>query len=320
MSSHVPRFAYFGLPLGALALMRGGFVPDVVVLGRTRAPGTRRLLRSLEPSVPRFVRPAPDDPRIGEALDARGVDTVLSWFYPQAIPRALLARATRGAFGAHPSLLPRWRGPDPTFWAIFAGDEETGVTLHRLETEYDTGAIVAQRRLAIRPDEHALALARRLDRPGLALMVHCAERLAAGDALLGTTQDEAAATDAPTPDDAFLEIDWGRPADEIARLVRAAAPYPGATAEFGDALVEVLEARPSAVRLPAALAPADAVWTPEGLVVRAGDAGLCLTKVRLEDGEIVRGDALRGLFPEGLSEVGFETGGATGASGKTKGS
>src|SRR4051794_6957286 len=110
MSSHVPRFAYFGLPLGALALLRAGFVPDVVVLGRTHAPGTRRLQRVLHPAVPCFVRPAPDDPRIATALDARGVEALLSWFYPQAIPAALLARAPRGAFGAHPSLLPRWRG------------------------------------------------------------------------------------------------------------------------------------------------------------------------------------------------------------------
>lgn len=319
MSSHVPRFAYFGLPLGALALMRAGFVPDLVVLGRTRAPGTRRLRRILDPRVPCFVRPAPDDPRIADALAARGIEALLSWFYPQAIPAALLARVTRGAFGAHPSLLPRWRGPDPTFWAIYAGDLETGVTLHRLDAAYDTGAIIAQRRLAIGADEHALALARRLDRPGLALMIHCAERLAAGDPLAGTPQDDAAATDAPTPDDALLEIDWQRPAAEIARLVRAAAPYPGATAELGDALVEVLEARPSTRRLPAALAPADAVWTPEGLVVRAGDAGVLLTKVRLEDGAILRGEALRALFPQGISEVGSETGGPAEASGTTKG-
>ena len=63
--------------------------------------------------------------------------------------RAVLEVAPLGAIGVHPSLLPRHRGPDPYFWAIESGDLETGVTAHRLEEEYDTGAILAQRRLAI---------------------------------------------------------------------------------------------------------------------------------------------------------------------------
>ena len=319
MSSHVLRFAYFGLPLGALALVRAGFVPHVVVLGRTEALGTRRLRRVLATRATLFTAPAPDDPRIEQALRDQRVEAILSWFYPKQIPQTLLRCASRGAFGAHPSLLPRWRGPDPTFWAIYAGDHETGVSLHRLEADYDTGAVIEQARLPIAPTEHALALARRLDRPGLALMITCARRLADGERLEGTPQNERAATPAPAPDEDLLEIDWRRPAAEIVRLVRAAAPFPGASTQLGDALVDVVEASESKLALPGALEPADAVWTPVGLVVRAGDGGVHVTRVRHDDGSLLRGEALIDLFRDGIARIGFENREANRSSGKTDG-
>lgn len=304
MSSNLPRILYFGLPLGVLALSRAGFRPAAVVLGHTDAPGGRRVRRMYE-DAPLFERPELADPAFVDALAATRPDVLLSWFFPKRIPEAILRLAPRGGFGAHPSLLPRWRGPDPYFWAIYSGDRRTGVTLHRLDREYDTGAVVAQVELEIGECENAWRLAKRLDRPGLALLVSCAQRLADAEPLEGEPQDDALATEAPQPDEQLLSLDWERPRAELLRLIRAAAPYPGASAELGEALVEVVEARPYEGTLPRALLPSEAVWTPQGLVVCAGDGGLLLTRVRDETGEILPAEALRKLLGDELSEVGF---------------
>ena len=96
---------------------------------------------------------------------AAAPDLLVSWFWTKRIPARLLSVAP--AVGVHPSLLPRHRGPDPYFWAIDAGDETTGVTAHRLDATYDTGPILAQRTLEIRPSWDAWRLARALDRPSL---------------------------------------------------------------------------------------------------------------------------------------------------------
>ena len=303
MSSHAPRIAYFGLPLGALALMRHGFVPHAVVLEHTDAPGARRLGRALPQSCLQLHRPKLDQPRTIAALAAVQPDVILSWFYPKRIPSAVLALAARGAFGVHPSLLPRWRGPDPYYWALYAGDAITGVTLHRLAEDYDTGASIDQIELPIAPEDNAWRLAKRLDTPGLRLLVRCAERLAAGEALRGVPQDEARASAAPAPDEPLLRVDWRRPAHELVRLVRAAAPEPGASALLGDQFVEVLEASVYPHPLPRALAPAEAVRTPSGIAVCTGAGGVLLARVRDEEGRILRGPALAGLFPGGLSAV-----------------
>jgi methionyl-tRNA formyltransferase len=248
-------------------------------------------------------RPELDDPGIVRALAAARPDVLLSWFWPQRIPENVLSLAPRGAFGVHPSLLPRLRGPDPYFWAILRDERETGVTLHRLHREYDTGHIIDARALAIDPDEHAFALAKRLDRPSLALLVSCAERLARGEALEGTPQNDALATDAPRPDDDLLAIEWDAPAAAIVRLVRAAAPFPGASALLGDEEVDVIAARVFARALPRALEPGDAVLTSQGVVVCTAEGGLLLTRVRDAEGTVYTGQAVATLFPEGLARL-----------------
>ncbi|MDB4976291.1 MAG: Methionyl-tRNA formyltransferase [Myxococcaceae bacterium] len=303
MSSNVLRIAYFGLPLGALALARRGHLLPSIVLGHTDAVGARRVRRQLGRQALILARPELDDPAVVSAIASARPDVILSWFYPKQIPAAVLRLAPRGAFGAHPSLLPRWRGPDPYFWTILAGDLETGVSLHRLEAEYDTGAVVEQTSLVVDPEENAWRLAKRLDRPGLALLTRCAARLKAGESLAGTAQDERLATPAPAPDDAQLSISWRRPASEIVRLVRAAAPYPGATTELGDELVEVLKAELYEPPLPRALQPMDAVWSPRGLVICAGDGGVLIREVRDADGAVLSGEQLEGLFPDALARI-----------------
>ncbi|WP_114945032.1 methionyl-tRNA formyltransferase [Microvirga calopogonii] len=53
------------------------------------------------------------------------------------------------AVNFHPSPLPMGRGPYPLFQAILDGHPEWGMTAHRLEPAFDTGAIVAQTRFAL---------------------------------------------------------------------------------------------------------------------------------------------------------------------------
>lgn len=278
------RIAYFGLPLGAVLLLRSGFELVSIALGHPDAIGARRV-RRLTRGALLLGRPRLEDPVVTRAIASARPDVLLSWFWPKRIPPAVLALAPRGAFGVHPSLLPRHRGGDPYFHAILAGDAETGVTLHRLEAEYDTGAIVDASALAIRATENAWQLARRMDRPSLRLLLRCAERLRAGEALDGAPQDESRATPADPPSEDELAFDWDRDADYLARLARAAAPTPGAIAQLGDTLVAVLGAR--VVRdAPAILEPGEAYFVDGRVHVRTGDGrALAIDHVRVEETE-----------------------------------
>src|SRR5687767_9769653 len=122
------RIAYVGLPLGALALAQAGFTPDLIGLGHPDAPGARRVRRVLGRRALVLGRPDLHAGALQAALASVQPDVLLSWFWPQRIPEAVLTLPPLGAYGVHPSLLPRWRGPDPYFWALYQGDTETGVT------------------------------------------------------------------------------------------------------------------------------------------------------------------------------------------------
>jgi methionyl-tRNA formyltransferase len=291
------RVLYLGLPLGAAVLARHGFVPDVTCVWHLDAPGLHRLrTRAARPGRLVLGRPDLDAPELRHALRTAAPDVILSWFWPRRVPAEILALAPRGAFGVHPSLLPRWRGPDPYFWAIRSGDAETGVTLHRLEPEYDTGAIVAQRTIPVDADDDAWTLARRLDRPSLALLVDCARRLADGETLIGSPQDDSRATPAPQPTDAELAISFRASAQDVVRLVRAASPAPGATCLLGETLVTVTHARVATGRVPRALEPGEA-WVDEdgALAVRTPDGGVVLDVVRDEDDVELEGEDVAAL-------------------------
>jgi len=270
----------------------------VVALGHPDAPGARRIRRTFGREGTLVLgRPDLEDSTVFRALAAAQPDVLLSWFWPRKIPGEVLALPPRGAFGVHPSLLPRWRGPDPYYWAIASGDEETGVTLHRLDEAYDTGPVITQRRVDIGDGDDAWSLARKLDRPGLALLGHAARRLAAGDALEGTPQPEEGATDAPPPSPEDLAVDWRADTTVVLRSIRAAAPEPGATADFAGAGVDVLKARPYAGVLPAALEVAEARCIEGGVAVRTGDGAVLVTVVRLGDERIAGGDLHRLFSP-----------------------
>ncbi len=294
------RIAYFGLPLGVVVLARHGFRPVTVSLGHPDAIGARRVRRTAAGLV--LGRPSLDDDAVVRTIESARPEVILSWFWPKRIPERVLGLAPRGAFGVHPSLLPRHRGGDPYFHAILAGDAETGVTLHRLDAEYDTGAIIDALPLPIRDGENAWQLARRLDRPSLELLVRAATRLSRGETLEGTPQDEARATAAEPPTEDELRIDWRAPTERVARLVRAASPHPGATALLGETLVSVLEV--SAVRGAAvALAPGYAFFVDGRVRVRTADAAVELRTIRIEDdaseraGAVLRDGEIARLVP-----------------------
>jgi methionyl-tRNA formyltransferase len=272
------RIAFFGLPLAGLLLLADGHDLVLAASPRRDAPGNRRLRGRLGK---RFLSPRAEDPALASKVKASGAELLVSWFWTTLLPAPVLAACPLGAIGVHPSLLPRHRGPDPYFWAIDRGDTTTGVTAHRLEAAYDTGAILAQRTLAIDPAWNAWQLAKALDRPSLSLLREVVNAFARGEPPPSIPQDEALATLAPAPDDELSMLRFDRPTEAVLRRVRALAPAPGAFTEIGDTPVCVVEAE-RARRFPGALLPGEAAVIDGRAVVRTADGAVALLAAHLD--------------------------------------
>lgn len=296
------RLLYLGLPLGALCLARAGHALAAACISRPDAPGMRRL-RAAIGAAPLLERPDLRDVAVHKILAATAPELIVSWFWTKRVPPAIVALAPRGGVNVHPSLLPRHRGADPYFWTLRRRDRETGVTVHRLAEDYDTGAIMLQRNIPVPDGCDAWRLAKRLDLPTLQALHDVLERMGRGEAVPERAQDESLATHAPAPSDDDCEIRWGEAADDVLALVRAASPEPGAFTAAGDETVVVIEGAVCDAPM-AGLRAGEAVATPRGVEVMCGDGrALRILSARLDtDDDAVAGPAVARLFPE-LPEV-----------------
>ncbi|GIX07579.1 MAG: methionyl-tRNA formyltransferase [Candidatus Poribacteria bacterium] len=146
--------------------------------------------------------------------------------YGQLLPRALLELPPYGCLNVHPSLLPRYRGAAPIQWALWNGDEETGVTIMQVDEGEDSGPILLQRRVKIGPDETAAKLHDRLAELGAEMMLEVLRRLKS-DPLPPVPQNDAEATRAPRLTREMGLVDWRLPARALYNRFRACVPWPG---------------------------------------------------------------------------------------------
>ncbi len=87
--------------------------------------------------------------KVHSQLGSFQADVILVSCYARKLPQSILSIATRGCFNIHPSLLPAYRGPTPLFWQFREGVSEFGVTVHRMDEKFDTGAIISQQKIVM---------------------------------------------------------------------------------------------------------------------------------------------------------------------------
>ena len=98
-------------------------------------------------------------------------DLCVTAAYGNYLPAAFLAVPPRGTLNIHPSLLPRYRGAAPVQRALEAGDDVTGVTVAFTVQAMDAGPVLAQRRVAVGPEETHVPLLQRLFDDGVAMLL-----------------------------------------------------------------------------------------------------------------------------------------------------
>ena len=157
--------------------------------------------------------------------------------FGRILPDPLLAIPRLGMINVHASMLPRYRGAAPIQRAVLAGDTETGVTIMRVETELDAGAVFSVATVPIPPDATSGDVEATLAVLGAALLLPVVDGLAEGRAV-ETPQDHARATHAAKITKAEGVLDWNEPAAVLHNKVRGLQPWPLASTHLaGERLV-----------------------------------------------------------------------------------
>ena len=178
-------------------------------------------------------------------LVALNPEAIIVVGYGRIIPQWMLDLPPLGNINLHASLLPKYRGAAPIQWAIANGETVTGNTTMRIDAGLDTGDILLQRELPIKPDDTAETLAPPLADMGADLLVETLAGLQAGTTR-PRKQDESRATLAPILKKEDGLIDFSRNATEIYNRLRGFQPWPGAHTKFRGRNLQVLAARPAA--------------------------------------------------------------------------
>jgi phosphoribosylglycinamide formyltransferase-1 len=120
-----------------------------------------------------------------DALLQAGAELVFLAGYMKRVGPLSLAAFNGRVLNTHPALLPRFGGKgmygDHVFRAVLdAGEAESGVSVHLVDPEYDTGPVVSQRKLQVLPDDSLETLKARIRSIEKELVVETLAQIAKG--------------------------------------------------------------------------------------------------------------------------------------------
>lgn len=287
------RVVFAGTPEFAVPCLQALFdadeMPVVGVFTQPDRPAGRGRALTASPvkccaqqhDVPIFQPEHWKEPETVATLAALEADVMVVVAYGLLLPQIVLDTPRCGCVNVHASLLPRWRGAAPIQHAMLAGDAETGVCLMHMVLGLDAGDVFARKTCAITQNDTAQDLQQRLAQMGAELISAHLPAYVAGQMEL-TPQDEAHVTYAAKLSKAQGQLDWQRPATELARQVQALNPWPVAYFRSGDEPIRVWQASvdtPSVDATSAAPGQILAV-TPQGLQVACGEGVLLLEELQ----------------------------------------
>lgn len=183
----------------------------------------------------------PEKLRLPEAMDqlrAWNPDLIVVAAFGQILRKDVLELPPHGCINVHASLLPRWRGAAPINAAILHGDEETGVTIMKMDVGLDTGPILSQRAIRLTPDDTAGSVFEKLSQLGADLLIETLPDYLSGK-LVPTPQPDEGTTYAPMMKKEEGKLDFTHDANELERRVRAFNPWPGAFMDFDGTLLKI---------------------------------------------------------------------------------
>ena len=158
-------------------------------------------------------------------LIKNNIDMLLVGTWKEKISPQTFNIPTIGTVNIHPSLLPKYRGPNPYLQTILNGEEFSGVTLHLVEKGYDTGAILLQEKVKILPTDTSKELRERTVLTARKLVTQLFNELNS-NIITPIKQIEAKATYYKNITGIEKMLDFSnQTAEEISRTVRALHPF-----------------------------------------------------------------------------------------------
>ena len=182
-----------------------------------------------------------NEPQLIDTIKSLNVDAAVVCSFNYRIPKVLFEATKDGFINVHPSMLPKYRGGNPYSRVIMNGETETGVTVHFMDENFDTGDIIVQRPYHIHSKATMGTLFNELNVVGIELLLQVLMMYEAQD-LPRLPQPRGDFISGKGLNDMDLFINYNKTAEEIERFIRALNPFLLASTTFRGNMMKIMKA------------------------------------------------------------------------------
>ncbi len=218
-------------------------LPWVVLFGGSNRDGVISALQESKIKVETIIVPENKNKKLADSIDrlsSLGIPIVsvtreslaktlepfedhvlLSVGFPYIIPSRILYRH-KWRLNIHPTLLPKYKGPTSAAYILINGETRSGSTVHIMEDEVDSGAIVCQSVVEVDPFDTVRSLQRKVYATEPELIIEAVKRLDSGAPLIYQNVSEGTIYKKRVPADS--EIDPKKSLVDLFNYIRACDP------------------------------------------------------------------------------------------------
>ena len=247
------KIVFMGTPLFAVPILKSlyqnGFPISVVYtqppqkskrgqkINKSPVQGISETL-NIEFRSPEFLKDNKDEYEFLKKLNA---DLGIVVAYGQIIPKNFLDLTKKGFINIHASILPKWRGAAPIQRSIMNLDEETGISIMKIEEELDSGPISNIYKTKIDQKSNAENISEKLSLLAAEKILDTVDDIFE-DKIRFINQDHSKATYAKKIDKVEGKIDWNENAKKIIGKINGLFPVPGAFFNYNGERYKILKA------------------------------------------------------------------------------
>ncbi len=151
-------------------------------------------------------------------------DILLIGSWSEKLKKPIIDLPKIGCINCHPSLLPKYRGPNPYAQVIINGEEKTGITFHLIDTRFDSGAILHQEEVPILQYDTGDTLKARCASKAKTAIGTLLNNLES-EIIIPIPQNESLATYQKQLDAKDIILDFNKSSVEIDRKIRGLTPW-----------------------------------------------------------------------------------------------
>lgn len=160
--------------------------------------------------------------------------------YGMILPKEALKMPKIAAINVHASLLPKYRGASPIQETLLNGDNETGISIMKMDEKLDEGPVYLIKRIKIEKTDNLQTLTTKLANLSAQILPLALEDIIDND-LTPLPQNHKETTYCKKIKKQDGKINWNKSAEEINNMIRAYTPWPSAYTEFKGKKLKILE-------------------------------------------------------------------------------